>query len=134
MTTIYSTYLVTIYSTYLVTIYSIYLMVTICCREECCEREGEGALQVRHGDAQTSVLHVAHPQMITQYCRPDAGPKHFQRIHPNILFVHGGHICSDKIKYSKKHFSNYSPIQKYFLPDASERLAYQLIVCSCHLS
>ena len=67
MATIYSTYLV-------VTIYYTYLMVTICCREECCEREGEGALQVRHGDAQTSVLHVAHPQMITQYCRPAAGP------------------------------------------------------------
>ena len=71
-----------------------------------------------------------HPVVLQTCCWPPT----FQRIHPNILFVHGGHICSDKIKYSKKHFSNYSPIQKYFLPDASERLAYQLIVCSCHLS
>jgi len=54
--------------------------------------------------------------MISQYCIPAAGRQHFQRIYPNILFVHGGHICSDKIKYSKKHFSKYSPIQNIFYP------------------
>ena len=111
----------TIHSTYLVTIYSTYLMVCwplSCCREECCEWEGAWALQVRHGDAQTSVLHVAHLTMISQYCIPAAGRQYFQRIYQAFIQIFCLFMAATSVQIKsnirKNIFLNILPFKIFF--------------------